>query len=73
MCQLHIHSRRELHAHSSVLCVCVQEYRGTVIAVTHDRYFLDNIAQWILEVRRHQATFVWREGSYLCVERAKTN
>jgi ATP-binding cassette ChvD family protein len=30
----------------------LQEYRGTVIAVTHDRYFLDNIARWVLEVDR---------------------
>jgi sulfate-transporting ATPase len=30
----------------------LQEYRGTVVAVTHDRYFLDNIAQWILELDR---------------------
>src|SRR5574338_1467052 len=27
-------------------------YAGTVIAVTHDRYFLDNVAQWILELDR---------------------
>ncbi|HAU48476.1 MAG TPA: energy-dependent translational throttle protein EttA, partial [Planctomycetaceae bacterium] len=26
------------------------EYTGTVVAVTHDRYFLDNVAKWILEV-----------------------
>ncbi len=30
----------------------LQEYPGTVIAVTHDRYFLDNVAQWILELDR---------------------
>src|SRR5437868_4842848 len=28
------------------------EYHGTVVAVTHDRYFLDNVAQWILELDR---------------------
>ncbi len=28
----------------------LREYRGTVIAVTHDRYFLDNVAEWILEL-----------------------
>ena len=28
------------------------EYAGTVVAVTHDRYFLDNVAQWILELER---------------------
>jgi ATP-binding cassette ChvD family protein len=30
----------------------LQEYAGTVVAVTHDRYFLDNVAQWILELDR---------------------
>ncbi len=30
------------------------EYPGTVVAVTHDRYFLDNVAQWILEIDRGQ-------------------
>src|SRR5437868_6203138 len=30
----------------------LQEYRGTVVAITHDRYFLDNVAQWILELDR---------------------
>jgi energy-dependent translational throttle protein EttA len=30
----------------------LQQYRGTVIAVTHDRYFLDNVAGWILELDR---------------------
>jgi len=28
----------------------LQEYSGTVVAITHDRYFLDNVAQWILEL-----------------------
>ena len=28
----------------------LQEYPGTVVAITHDRYFLDNVAQWILEL-----------------------
>src|SRR5437764_8178668 len=28
------------------------EYRGTIVAVTHDRYFLDNVAGWILELDR---------------------
>ena len=32
----------------------LQEYPGTVVAVTHDRYFLDNVAQWILELDRGQ-------------------
>ena len=30
----------------------LQQYKGTVIAVTHDRYFLDNVAGWILELER---------------------
>ena len=30
----------------------LQEYGGTVVAITHDRYFLDNVAQWILELDR---------------------
>ncbi|MDA8068960.1 MAG: energy-dependent translational throttle protein EttA [Actinomycetota bacterium] len=30
----------------------LQEYRGTIVAVTHDRYFLDNVAGWILELDR---------------------
>jgi ATP-binding cassette ChvD family protein len=28
----------------------LQEYQGTVVAITHDRYFLDNVAEWILEL-----------------------
>jgi len=38
------------------------EYRGTVVAVTHDRYFLDNVAGWILELDRG-AGIPW-EGNY---------
>jgi ATP-binding cassette ChvD family protein len=38
------------------------EYQGTVVAVTHDRYFLDNVAQWILELDRGQG-FPY-EGNY---------
>src|SRR3546814_1985568 len=30
----------------------LEEYPGTVVAVTHDRYFLDNVAGWILELDR---------------------
>jgi sulfate-transporting ATPase len=30
----------------------LQEFKGTVVAVTHDRYFLDNVAEWILELDR---------------------
>lgn len=32
----------------------LKEYKGTVVAITHDRYFLDNVAQWILEIDRGQ-------------------
>jgi ATP-binding cassette ChvD family protein len=32
----------------------LEEYKGTVVAVTHDRYFLDNVAGWILELDRGQ-------------------
>ncbi len=40
----------------------LQKYPGTVIAVTHDRYFLDNVAGWILELDRGQG-IPW-EGNY---------
>ncbi len=30
----------------------LRDYRGTVVAITHDRYFLDNVAGWILELDR---------------------
>jgi energy-dependent translational throttle protein EttA len=40
----------------------LDEYRGTVIAVTHDRYFLDNVAGWILELDRGQG-IPWK-GNY---------
>ncbi len=33
----------------------LENYAGTVVAVTHDRYFLDNVAQWILELDRGRA------------------
>ncbi|MFB6891207.1 energy-dependent translational throttle protein EttA [Kitasatospora sp. NPDC056327] len=33
----------------------LEKYKGTVVAVTHDRYFLDNVAQWILELDRGRA------------------
>lgn len=32
----------------------LKEYKGTVVAITHDRYFLDNVAEWILEIDRGQ-------------------
>ncbi|MDT7041589.1 energy-dependent translational throttle protein EttA [Candidatus Nitronereus thalassa] len=40
----------------------LQQYKGTVIAVTHDRYFLDNVAGWILELDRGQG--IPYEGNY---------
>jgi sulfate-transporting ATPase len=40
----------------------LQEYPGTVVLVTHDRYFLDNVAKWILELDRGQG-IPW-EGNY---------
>jgi energy-dependent translational throttle protein EttA len=40
----------------------LQAYKGTVIAITHDRYFLDNVAGWILELDRGQG-IPW-EGNY---------
>jgi energy-dependent translational throttle protein EttA len=40
----------------------IQKYPGTVIAVTHDRYFLDNVAGWILELDRGQG-IPW-QGNY---------
>jgi len=40
----------------------LQKYEGTIIAVTHDRYFLDNVAGWILELDRGQG-IPW-QGNY---------
>jgi ATP-binding cassette ChvD family protein len=40
----------------------LEEYSGTVVAVTHDRYFLDNVAKWILELDRGRG-IPW-EGNY---------
>lgn len=40
----------------------LQQYKGTVIAVTHDRYFLDNVAGWILELDRGRG-IPW-QGNY---------
>lgn len=40
----------------------LQQYKGTVIAVTHDRYFLDNVAGWILELERGEG-IPWK-GNY---------
>jgi len=40
----------------------LQDYKGTVIAVTHDRYFLDHVAEWILELDRGEGV-PWK-GNY---------
>ncbi len=40
----------------------LQDYEGTVVAITHDRYFLDNVAGWILELDRGEG-IPW-EGNY---------
>ena len=53
----------------------LQQYKGTVIAVTHDRYFLDNVAGWILELDRgHGIPFqgnytVWLEQKQVRLEK----
>ncbi|MGO2049568.1 MAG: energy-dependent translational throttle protein EttA, partial [Microbacterium sp.] len=40
----------------------LQDYKGAVIAITHDRYFLDNVAEWIAEVDRGR--LIGYEGNY---------
>jgi ATP-binding cassette ChvD family protein len=40
----------------------LEEFKGTVVAITHDRYFLDNVAKWILELHRGEG-IPW-EGNY---------
>ena len=40
----------------------LHRFRGTVVAITHDRYFLDNVAEWILELDRGQG-IPWK-GNY---------
>ena len=57
----------------------LEKYAGTVIAITHDRYFLENVAQWILELDRGHAypyegnytTYLETKASRLKVEGAK--
>jgi ATP-binding cassette ChvD family protein len=57
----------------------LEKYPGTVVAVTHDRYFLDNVAQWILELDRGHAypyqgnytTYLETKASRLKVEGQK--
>jgi ATPase subunit of ABC transporter with duplicated ATPase domains len=40
----------------------LEQYTGTVLCVTHDRYFLDNVAKWILELDRGEG--IPYEGNY---------
>src|SRR6185503_1704581 len=55
------------------------KYPGTVIAITHDRYFLDNVAQWILEIDRgrtypyegNYSTYLDKKAARLSVEGGK--
>ncbi|HLV41215.1 MAG TPA: energy-dependent translational throttle protein EttA [Brumimicrobium sp.] len=49
----------------------LQQYKGTVIAVTHDRYFLDNVAGWILELDRGEG-IPWK-GNYSLWLEQKSN
>lgn len=49
----------------------LKQYKGTVIAVTHDRYFLDNVAGWILELDRGEG-IPW-QGNYSSWLEQKTN
>ena len=49
----------------------LQQYKGTVIAVTHDRYFLDNVAGWILELDRGEG-IPWK-GNYSSWLEQKSN
>src|SRR3954449_66709 len=49
----------------------LKEYKGTVVAVTHDRYFLDNAAEWILELDRGSG-IPW-EGNYSSWLEQKSN
>ncbi len=50
----------------------LEEYKGTVVAVTHDRYFLDNVAGWILELDRgHGIPFQGNYSSWLEQKQAR--
>jgi ATP-binding cassette ChvD family protein len=49
----------------------LQQYKGTVIAITHDRYFLDNVAGWILELDRGEG-IPW-QGNYSSWLEQKSN
>ncbi|MEI6624503.1 MAG: energy-dependent translational throttle protein EttA, partial [Actinomycetes bacterium] len=47
----------------------LEQYQGTVVAITHDRYFLENVAEWILEIDRGK-TYPY-EGNYTTYLEAK--
>src|ERR1700757_2979028 len=50
----------------------LEKYAGTVVAVTHDRYFLDNVAQWILELDRgHAYPYEGNYSTYLETKAAR--
>jgi sulfate-transporting ATPase len=50
----------------------LEDYKGTVVAVTHDRYFLDNVAGWILELDRgHGIPFRGNYSSWLEQKQAR--
>ena len=50
----------------------LEKYPGTVVAVTHDRYFLDNVAQWILELDRgHAYPYEGNYSTYLETKAAR--
>src|SRR2546429_1319609 len=49
----------------------LKDYAGTVVAITHDRYFLDNVARWILELDRGHG-IPW-DGNYSSWLRQKKN
>jgi sulfate-transporting ATPase len=50
----------------------LEEYKGTIVAVTHDRYFLDNVAGWILELDRgHGIPFKGNYSSWLEQKQAR--
>ena len=50
----------------------LEDYKGTVVAVTHDRYFLDNVAGWILELDRgHGIPFKGNYSSWLEQKQAR--
>ena len=50
----------------------LQNYKGTVIAITHDRYFLDNVAGWILELDRGHGV-PWQGNLYFLARTKSAN